>query len=152
MLTILTGLPKDKKDDIVVCKKLLTSNGKKAICGSSTMKMYCRELHIEPKIEIINTAVPQVRYYIQNIDLASEGAITLNKCFHILKGNKDNDFQANTLAKLIKDNKDIHFIVGTAQTDTSLYKQNNIFPRTEIIKQITEFLNSNKFNVSLEFF
>ena len=152
MLTILTGLPKDKEKDSVVCQEILKNKGKKAICGSSTMKMYCRELNIEPETEIINGNLPQVRYNIPNIDLASEGAITLNYCYKILKGNQINNFQANILAKLIKENKNIHFIIGTAQTDTSLYKQNNILPRNEIIKKIVDYLKNNNFNVSIKYF
>ena len=116
------------------------------------MKMYCRELNIEPKIEIINENLPQVRYHITNIDLASEGAITLNDCYKILKGNQINNFQANILAKLIKDNKNIHFIIGTAPTDTSLYKRNNIVPRIEITKKTIDYLKNNNFNVSVKYF
>lgn len=152
MFTILTGLPKYKEQDSIICKEFITINGKKAICGSSTMKMYCRELNIEPKIEITNKNIPQVKYYIPNIDLASEGVITLNNCYKILKGNIINNFQANILADLIKENKDIYFIIGTAQTDTLLYKQNNILPRIEITKKIIDHLKINKFNVSAKYF
>jgi len=152
MLHILTGLPKDKEKDFIVCRKFSIEKGKKAICGSSTMKMYCRELNIEPEIEIIKETVPKVIYNIQNIDLASEGVITLNDCYKILKGSDTDNFQANELAKLIKRNKDIHFIIGTAQTDTSLYTKNNILPRYEITKKIIDYLKNNKFNITIEYF
>ena len=152
MLTILTGLPKNKENDSAVCQKFSNIKGKKAICGSSTMKMYCRQMSIEPKTEIINTETPQVRYYIYSINLASEGVITLNECYKVLNGNNTTNLQANKLAKLIKENKDIHFIIGTAETDTSLYMKNNIFPRFEITKKIIDYLNDNNFNVSVEYF
>ena len=152
MLVILTGLPKNKEKDSAVCQKISNFGGKKAICGSSTMKMYCRELNIEPKIEIIKEIVPKVIYNIQNIDLASEGVITLNDCYKILKGSDTDNFQANELAKLIKRNKDIHFIIGTAETDTSLYTKNNILPRYEITKKIIDYLKNNKFNITIEYF
>ena len=152
MLTILTGLPKNNKKDSIACREFLEKKGRKAICGSSTMKMYCRELNIEPKIEIINEGLPQARYHIFDIDLASEGAITLNYCYKILKGNQTDNFEANILANLIKEHKDIHFIIGTAQTDTSLYKQNNILPRIEITKKIIDYLNDNNFSVSVKYF
>jgi hypothetical protein len=152
MLTILTGLPKTREQDYIVCQEFLAKNGKKAICGSSTMKMFCRELNIEPKIEIINENMPQVRYYIPNIDLASEGAITLNVCYKILKGTIINNFQANVLTKLIKEDKNIFFIIGTAETDISLYERNNILPRFEITKKIINYLKNNNFNVSVKYF
>ena len=152
MLYILTGLPKIKGQDYIVCQEFLANKGKKVICGSSTMKMYCREMNIEPKTKIINSETPQVRYYIYNVDLASEGVITLNECYKVLTGNNTNNFQANELAKLIKENKDIHFIIGTAETDTLLYMKNNILPRFEITKKIINYLNNNNFNISVEYF
>ena len=152
MLTILTGLPKTRKKDSIACKEFLMTKGKKAICGSSTMKMYCRELNIEPKIEIVNENMPQVRYYIPNIDLASEGAITLNDCYKILNKNIVDNFQANILANLIKEDKNIFFIIGTAETDISLYERNNILPRFEITKKIINYLKNNNFNVSAKYF
>ena len=152
MLNILTGLPKNKEKDSAVCQKISNFGGKKAICGSSTMKMYCRELNIKPQIEIIKDTIPQAIYHISNIDLASEGVITLNDCYKNLKGTDTDNFQANELAKLIKRNKDIHFIIGTAQTDTSLYTKNNILPRYEITKKIIDYLKNNKFNITIEYF
>lgn len=152
MLNILTGLPKNKENDFVVCQKFSIKEGRKVVCGSSTMKMYCRELNIKPQIEIIKDTIPQAIYHISNIDLASEGVITLNDCYKILKGSDTDNFQANELAKLIKQNKDIYFAIGTAQTDTSLYKKNNILPRFEITKKIIDYLNNNNFNVSVKYF
>ena len=84
--------------------------------------------------------------------MASEGAITLNDCYKILEGKFTNNFQANVLAKLIKEDKNIFFIIGTAQTDTSLYKQNIILPRIEIIKKIIDYLKNNNFNVAAKYF
>ena len=152
MLTILTGLPKIRKQDYIICQEFLANKGKKAICGSSTMKMYCRQLNIEPKIEIVGENMPQARYYIPNIDLASEGAITLNDCYKILNKNIVDNFQANMLANLIKEDKNIFFIIGTAETDISLYERNNIFPRLEIIKKIINYLKNNNFSVSVKYF
>ena len=57
MLNILTGLPKNKNNDNDICRKFVNSIGYKIILGSSTMKMYCRELNIKPDIKI-NSATP----------------------------------------------------------------------------------------------
>lgn len=152
MLAILTGLPKNKEQDFDICKSFSMIEATKVICGSSTMKMYCRELNLTPEIEIVNSVVPTVQYTIPNICLATEGAITLNKCYQILKGSKDTSIEANILANLIKSNFEIHFYIGTAKTDTSLYKQNNIYPRYEIINLIIEHLTSTKVNIHTNFF
>ena len=67
MLNILTGLPKNKNNDNDICRKFVNSIGYKIILGSSTMKMYCRELNIQPDIKIIS-ATQSPQYFINGID------------------------------------------------------------------------------------
>jgi hypothetical protein len=142
MLNILTGLPQNKKDDNTICNKFANSVGYKIILGSSTMKMYCRELNIKPDIKIIfETQSPQ--YFINGIDFATEGVITLNECYKILLGKISNNKSAIEVVNLIKKETIINFIIGTADNGESLfYKQNNLLPRIEIIEKIIELLKN----------
>jgi len=147
MLNILTGLPKNKKDDNTVCKNFANSIGYKIILGSSTMKMYCRELNIEPKIKI-NSATQSPQYFINGIDFANEGVITLNECYKILYGNNSDNISAIEIAKLIIKENEINFVVGTADNGQHLfYKQHNLLPRTEIIKKIVELLKDKEITI-----
>ena len=144
MLNILTGLPKNKNDDNAICNKFANSIGYKIILGSSTMKMYCRELNIQPDIRIIS-ATQSPQYFINEIDIASEGVITLNECYRILSGNNSDNISAIEVIKLIKKENEINFIVGTSDNGQhQFYKQNNLLPRTEIIKKIIELLKDKK--------
>ena len=144
MLNILTGLPKNKNDDNTVCKKFANGIGTKIILGSSTMKMYCRELNIQPDIRIIS-ATQSPQYFINKIDIASEGVITLNECYRILSVNNSDNISAIEVVKLIKKENEINFIVGTSDNGQhQFYKQNNLLPRTEIIKEIIELLKDKK--------
>ncbi|MCR4663597.1 MAG: hypothetical protein K5622_06905 [Endomicrobiaceae bacterium] len=144
MLNILTGLPKNKKDDNAVCNKFANSAGTKIILGSSTMKMFCRELNINPDIKIVpGTQSP--RYFINGIDFANEGVITLNECFKILSDNRSDNTFAKEVVNLIIKEDTINFIIGTADNGEHLfYKQNNLLPRSEIIKKIIELLKDKK--------
>ena len=147
MLNILTGLPQNKKDDTATCNKFANSVGYKIILGSSTMKMYCRELNIKPDIKIIS-ATQSPQYLINGIDVASEGIITLNECYKILSGNNSTNTLAMEVIKLMNKEDEINFIVGTADNGEQLfYKQNNLLPRIEIIKKIVELLKDKKITI-----
>ena len=144
MLNILTGLPKNKNNDNIVCNKFANSIGYKIILGSSTMKMYCREQKTEPVIDIIkSTQTP--KYLIKGIDFSDEGVITLNECYKILSGKNSDNPSAIEIVNLIKKEDTINFIIGTSDNGELLfYKQNNLLPRIEIIKKIIELLKHKK--------
>lgn len=149
MLNILTGLPKNKNNDNDICRKFANSIGYKIILGSSTMKMYCKELNIEPDIKI-NSATQSPQYFINGIDFANEGVITLNECYKILSGNNSDNISAIEVIKLIQKENEINFVVGTADNGQhQFYRQSNLLPRTEIIKKIIELLKDKK--VTTEF-
>ncbi|MBQ3942990.1 MAG: hypothetical protein II669_01585 [Elusimicrobia bacterium] len=144
MLNILTGLPQNKEKDNVICNNFAKSVGYKIILGSSTMKMYCRELNIQPDIKIIS-ATQSPQYFITGIDIASEGVITLNECYKILSNKNSNNKQAFETASLLKRADEIKFIIGTADNkEQQFYKQNNLLPRIEIINKIIELLKDKK--------
>ena len=144
MLNILTGLPKDKKEDNTICNKFINSIGYKIIMGSSTMKMFCRELNIKPSIKIIS-ATQSPQYFIKEIDIASEGVITLNECYKMLLGRKSDNISAIEITNLIKKENIINFIIGTANNGEYLfYKRNNLLPRIDVIKKIIELLKDKK--------
>jgi len=144
MLNILTGLPQNKKEDKFICTKFANSTGIKIILGSSTMKMYCRELNIKPEIKILSEKqTPQ--YFIDGINIASEGVITLNECYKFLSKKISDNKAAIAVAERILQETEINFIIGTADNgELSFYKQNNLLPRTEIVKKIIELLKDKK--------
>ncbi|MBR3627712.1 MAG: hypothetical protein IKN42_02560 [Elusimicrobia bacterium] len=144
MLNILTGLPKNKKDDNTICNKFANSIGTKIILGSSTMKMYCRELNIKPNIKIISETYSP-KYFINGIDFASEGVITLNECYKILSGKNSYNKDAIKIVNFLNKETAINFIIGTADNKELLfYKQNNLLPRTKIVKKTIELLKDKK--------
>ena len=144
MLNILTGLPQNKEKDNIICNNFAKSVGYKIILGSSTMKMYCRELNIQPDIKIIS-ATQSPQYFITGIDIASEGVITLNECYKILSGKTSDNKDAVAVTTILTKENEINFIAGTADNGQhQFYKQNNLLPRTEIIEKIIELLKDKK--------
>ena len=146
MLNILTGLPKNKQNDNTICNKFANSIGYKIILGSSTMKMFCRELNIIPEIKILSSNTNSApKYFINGIDFASEGVITLNECYKILSGKISVNEDAIKIVKIIQLEQEINFVIGTADNGEHLfYKQNNLLPRREIVKKIIELLKDKK--------
>ena len=146
MLNILTGLPQNKEDDNIICTNFAKSVGYKIILGSSTMKMYCRELNISSQIKILSPNIsPTVKYVIPGINIANEGIITLNECYKILSGKISDNTSAIEVINLIKKEDVINFIIGTADNGEQVfYKQKRLLPRTEIIKKIVELLKDKK--------
>ena len=113
MLNILTGLPKNKNDDNTICNKFANSIGNKIILGSSTMKMYCRELDIVPEIKMLSNDTTAPKYFIDGITIAAEGVITLNECYKLLSNQTSNNKDAVEIVKLINQENEINFIIGT---------------------------------------
>ncbi len=150
MIHILTGLPHNKNNDKNVCINFSKSVGHKIILGSSTMKMYCRELNIKAKIEILKTDnLPTPKYLIDGIDIASEGVLTLNEIYALLLNNKSANSEAEQIVHLIKTENEIRFTVGTANNkEFEFYKQNNLLPRVEIIEKIVTLLKDKTVKVN----
>ena len=96
MLSILTGLPVDKRNDEFFVRHFIDTDATKVICGSSTMKMFCRIQNITPVVNIsLKKNIPIVKYKIKGIELATEGVITLNACYKFLKGKKTEKQSSN---------------------------------------------------------
>jgi hypothetical protein len=150
MIHILTGLPHNKNNDKNICINFSKSIGHKIILGSSTMKMYCRELNIKAKIEILETDdLPTPKYLIDGIDIASEGVLTLNEIYALLLNNKSTNTEAKRIVNLIKTDNEIIFTVGTANNkESEFYKQNNLLSRVEIIEKIVELLKNKTIKVN----
>ena len=147
VFTILSGPPVLRGNDEFIVNKFLSAAGKKAICGSTTMDIFCRVTGEKAAIDpsYYTDFVPP-EYEIKGIDFASEGAITLNQCCNVL--NEKTVLEKATtapvkLANLMLSCDIIHFIVGMSENkghDDIMFKQMGILPRKEIIDKIRKLL------------
>ncbi len=117
-LLICTGPPYNAEDDVMLAQAVKDFNGKKIIMGATTGDIISRELNlkIEDTFSFDDPELPPMNI-MQDIDLFTEGILTLNKVEKILKAYnsnyKLNRGPADEVVKLILESDEIHFIIGT---------------------------------------
>jgi hypothetical protein len=87
---VLTGPPSEKKNDVSVIRKFMSAEGDKIVCGGTTANIVCKVLNTDLiyKAEQNNPYTPP-EFIIKNIDLATEGAITLNQLYNVIDEDRE---------------------------------------------------------------
>ncbi|MBE9467139.1 MAG: SpoIIE family protein phosphatase [Bacteroidetes bacterium] len=148
-LLICTGPPYEKDNDKKLSTIVKNFTGKKIICGATTSDIIARELNykIEESFEFEDEDLPPISF-MQNIDLVTEGILTLGKVTEILKKHDNNDIlgkgPADKIVKLLKESDQISFVIGTriniAHQDPSLPVELEI--RRTVVKRIAKLLET----------
>lgn len=147
VLNVLTGPPLRKIDDQKVVKQFMEMKGKKVVCGSTTVEMVAKCLNKKALIKDEPQGYHKPpSYEIEGIDLATEGAITLNQVYNIIDIPPDKfggGSSVTELAKMFHESDIINFIVGTATNrahKSIIFRQMGVFPREVIVKLLGEKL------------
>lgn len=123
--TVLTGPPADSSRDQEAVRKLMASEGVKAICGGTTAQMASRVLgkplkvSWQPVMSGPGRRLPPVGL-LEGVDLVTEGILTLSAAVDRLRDAQTpqdlpNDQDAATrLARALLHADQVHFIVGDA--------------------------------------
>jgi len=158
-LLLCTGPPYEEERDTQLAKVIKNFEGKKILCGATTVDIVARELKLEAEdsFEFHDPDLPPVTY-VTGIDLATEGILTLSKVSEILKVYNNNYMlgkgPADQIVKLLKESDEILFIIGTrvniAHQDPNLPVELEI--RRTVVRRIAETLE-NQFlkEVSMKF-
>ncbi|MDR1941580.1 MAG: hypothetical protein LBQ47_04570 [Endomicrobium sp.] len=148
-LYVLSGPPAAKDRDFPLIKRFVSLDGKKAVCGSVTLGVFCRISGKTAGLKFVGSnAEEPPEYEVEGLDFASEGIITLNKCFEVLNAKGPACgiyFPARKLARLMLECDIIHFIEGSAINrlhDVKLFKKAGVLPRSQIIDKIIKKLES----------
>lgn len=84
MVNIFTGPPAQSGDDRKVIENFLALPGTRIVAGATTAQIVARHLGRELKINTADTSmIAPPGYSIEGIDLATEGAVTLNQLYNI---------------------------------------------------------------------
>lgn len=99
-VTLFTGPPTDCENDKIVVGNLIKSTGKKIVCGGSAAKIVARELDTDFEMDMKNIKgdIPPIGY-IKNIDLVTEGVLTLKKVLEVLDNYKNNKYHIDDIFK-----------------------------------------------------
>lgn len=126
--TVMVGPPVNPESDQAVVQRLLSSPGKKIVCGGTTSQIVSRVSGrpLDVQIDYDNPALPPTAK-IPGVDLVTEGVLTLRKCLDLIKGqnahtgsepqtiNYHKKDGATLLTKaLLEDSTESVFLVGRA--------------------------------------
>ncbi|MFN6991252.1 MAG: PP2C family protein-serine/threonine phosphatase [Fervidobacterium sp.] len=113
-LTIMVGPPEKKEYDEIVVSRLLTSSGRKVICGGTTSQIV--ENITGKKVEIDFSSISHISPpvgYMDGIDLVTEGIITLSQVFRFYESQiNEIGVGAQKLIDLLEEADVITFLVG----------------------------------------
>ncbi len=158
-LLLCSGPPFDKEKDKNLARIVEKFEGKKIICGGTTADIISREIN-RPIIDTLDFDDPDLPpiSYMEEIDLVTEGILTLSKVSEILEKlsprTELGKGPADTIVKMLLESDAIQFWVGTAiniaHQDPNLPVELEI--RRTVIKKIAKSLET-KFlkEVSIQF-
>ncbi len=168
-VTLFSGPPLNIEDDKKVVKKLMSTYGKKVVCGGTAAQIVAREIEHEVEVDMdnIHADIPPIAY-IKGVDLVTEGVLTLKKALDILrlynkdirhldeffKGDKHKNGVYLLLKVLLDDATHIKFMIGRRINPAH---ENFDFPeelasKIDIIKGIKDELKKLGKEVSIEYY
>jgi hypothetical protein len=157
-LNILTGPPSSKALDRPTVNRFLMLEGWKVVAGSTTSEIVAGYLgqSLDVEQDASSTLAPP-RYYIEGIDLVTEGAITLNQVYNILDedpGKLEEETGVSELQKLLREADRINFLVGVARNPAHadiIFRQRGLLSRAHIVPLLAEKLREMGKLVTVEF-
>ncbi len=138
MLVIFMGPPVSKEDDGRVVDTLMSSPGRRVVCGGTTANIVARQLGRGMIVEL-QTSTDEVPAMgrIEGIDLVTEGTLTVTQTLDILRSGKSAEQLgpatdgASALAVMLMEADAIKALVGRAVNPAH---QNRSLPRNLAIK------------------
>lgn len=146
-LLICTGPPFEKENDSKLASIFNSFDGKKVICGATTVDIIARELkrEVHDSFDFTDPELPPTSQ-MDGADLVTEGILTLSKVNNILDTFNETtsigNGPADQLVKLILESDSIDFVIGTciniAHQDPNLPVELEI--RRTVVKRISHQL------------
>jgi len=158
IVEVLTGPPLDENKDEEFVNRFWEAEGVKVICGATTADIVARYKFSQLRVEQnpVTLSTPP-RYFIDGVDLVTEGAVTLNQVHNLLEEedlDRDSDMSAAVdLAKILKSGDRIVFTVGQSLNPANkdiVFRKQGILQRNKIIPMIAAKLERMGKLVSIE--
>jgi hypothetical protein len=158
-LVLLTGPPVNRDADPAVVQAFLAAQGRKVICGASTAQMVARILGKRLKVrQDHRTPFSPPCYFLESIDLVTEGVVTLNQVLNLLgtdPARYEPDDSVSTLAAWLKAADRITFQVGRAANlggRDIAFVQQGIQPRGTVVPLLVRALEEQGKLVTCDWF
>jgi hypothetical protein len=149
VMNVLTGPPVKQSDDKATVERFFGMQGLKVVCGSTTADIVSRESgKVIDRQKIYPAFNRPPRYYMNGVDVVTEGAVVLNQLYNILEveDNKlDPESCVTEIAVLMRACDVIKFYVGGAENPGHgdvIFKQLGIIPRRKIVEFIADKLRA----------
>lgn len=158
-VTVLTGPALNPKNDTEMVRQLLANSGSYvAVCGGTTAQIVSRVTgrELSTSTDYVDPRVPPVGN-IEGIDLTTEGILTLNLCYQLLREAAEGEELprrndgATLLAKQLWNAEEVKFLVGRAQNaaHANLEQLVHLAPRAYVVDRIAKVLSRRNIEVEV---
>jgi hypothetical protein len=161
LVTVLTGPPIEKEDDERIVEILMSTPGRKVICGGTTANLVARQLGQGITVDLATgTEDVPASGRIEGIDLVTEGMLTLTRALEILRADEPNEKLklnvdgASRLVVILREADQVRVLVGGSINPAH---QNPNLPRTlglktQVVQALGEELRRRDKQVDIEYF
>jgi hypothetical protein len=161
VVIVFTGPPVSEEDDGKVVETLMSTPGKRVVCGGTTANIVARQLKRDVTVDL-ETGIDDVpaRGYIEGIDLVTEGTLTMTKALEIIRsGTPDEELKlrvdgASCLVVTLREADEVRLLVGRALNPVH---QNPNLPRSlgirsHLVETLSEELRQRGKDVKIEYY
>ena len=162
-VSIMVGAPVNKDMDDYCVEKLMSYEGKKAVCGGTTSQIVARHLgtKVDTVLDFVDKDIPPIGH-IDGIDLTTEGVITLRRLLELAeKYNSTSDLSpkyydkkdgASLLANLLFEQATkVNFLVGQSANIAHKGLPIDITMKLKLVEKLAENLRKMGKQVEIEY-
>ena len=162
-VSIMVGAPVNKDMDDYCVEKLMSYEGKKAVCGGTTSQIVARHLgtKVDTVLDFVDKDIPPIGH-IDGIDLTTEGVITLRRLLELAeKYNSTSDLSpkyydkkdgASLLANLLFEQATkVNFLVGQSANIAHQGLPIDITMKLKLVEKLAENLRKMGKQVEIEY-
>ena len=148
-MNLFTGPPSRQEQDKEAVAAFMQSEGLKIVCGGTTAEIVARSLGYPVTVEQNATSLmTPPRYQIAEIDLVTEGAVTLTQVYNVLEEDTSvlkEDSGVTDLCAFLNIADRVNLFVGTAHNtagDDVSFRQRGILTRKQIVPLLVKRLQT----------
>ncbi len=162
-VAIMVGAPVNKDMDDYCVEKLMSYEGKKAVCGGTTSQIVARHLgtKVDTVLDFVDKDIPPIGH-IDGIDVTTEGVITLRRLLELAeKYNSTSDLSpkyydkkdgASLLANLLFEQAtSVHFLVGQSANIAHKGLPIDITMKLKLVERLADNLRKMGKRVEIEY-